>query len=40
MVRASGHATFATGTALRSFPPLVAMVKATHSRQRHDLGRG
>ena len=26
-------------TALRSFPPLVAMVKATHSRQRHDLGR-
>ena len=27
-------------TALRSFPPLVAMVKATHSRQRHDLGRG
>ena len=26
-------------TALRSFPPLVSMVKATHSRQRHDLGR-
>ena len=25
------HATFATGTALRNFPPLVAMMKANHS---------
>ena len=36
---ASGHATFATGSVLRSLAPFVPMVQSAHPRQRDDFRR-